>query len=243
MHTRAFFSGQTMTNNLGFTLTPSSMIPFQDAVFPMVFMTLLAYAGNTFYPCVLRLVIWVMFKTIPRGSALREPLNYLLKHPRRCYTLLFPTTQTWALFIILFILNAIDLVLFIVLDLDIHAVSKLPGGARFAAVLFQVASSRHTGTSSFNLAKIHPAVQFSLLVMMYISVFPIAMSVRASNTYEERALGVFAHDEEVENKPGRSYFLAHVKNQLAFDLWYIFLGAFCICIAEGDRLIDNDRPV
>ena len=232
-----------MVSNLGFTLTPDSMVPFQDAIFPMLFMTLLGYAGNTFYPCFLRLVIWIMFKTIPQDSALHEPLNYLLKHPRRCYTLLFPSMQTWVLFIILFLLNAIDAILFIVLDLKIHAVNKLPGGIRFLAVLFQVTSSRHTGTSSFNLADVHPAIQFSLLVMMYISIFPIALSVRASNTYEERALGIFSHQEEVENKPGRSYFVAHIKNQLAFDLWYIFLGAFCICISEGNRIMDPAEPV
>lgn len=219
------------------------MVPFQDAIFPMLFMTFLAFAGNTFYPCGLRFVVWLLFKAVPRESALRETLNYLLRHPRRCYTLLFPSLQTWVLFAILFILNTIDLILFIVLDLKIDAVNKLPGGIRFAAVLFQVASSRHTGTSSFNLADIHPAVQFSLLVMMYISVFPIAMSIRSSNTYEETALGVFSQEEETENKPGRSYFFAHVKNQLAFDLWYIFLGVFCICIAEADRIMDKTEQV
>lgn len=232
-----------MASNLGFTLTPNSMIPFQDAVFPMLWMTALGYVGNTFYPCMLRLVIWILFKTIPQDSSLHEPLNYLLKHPRRCYTLLFPSTQTWVLFTILVILNVVDVILFIVLDLNIHAVSKLPPGIRLAAALFQVTSSRHTGTSSFNLADVHPAIQFSLLVMMYISVFPVALSVRASNTYEERALGIFSNKEEVENKPGRSYFVAHIKNQLAFDLWYIFLGAFCICISEGNRIMDPAEPV
>jgi Trk-type K+ transport system membrane component len=59
------------------------------------------------------------------------------------------------------------------------------------AAIFQAASARHTGTSSFNLADVHPAVQFSLLVMMYIAIFPIAISVRASNIYEEKALGIY----------------------------------------------------
>ncbi len=219
------------------------MIPFQDASFPMLFMTLLAYAGNTFYPCMLRLVIWGMFKIVRKNSAMHEPLKYLLKHPRRCYTHLFPSTQTWVLLTILLFLNAIDLILFIALDLHIYEVQKLSGGIRFLAALFQVASSRHTGTSSFNLADIHPAIQFSLLVMMYISVFPIALSVRASNTYEERALGMYAHEAEAEETHRGSYFLAHAKNQLAFDLWYIFLGVFCICIAEGDRIMDPAQPV
>lgn len=240
---RGFYSAQTMTNNLGFTLTPTSMIPFQDAVFPLIVMTFLGYVGNTFYPCMLRLIIWTMFNAVPKGSSLREPLKYLLKHPRRCYTLLFPRGQTWALFGILVVLNGIDVILFIALDLHIKSVNNLPGGIRFLAALFQVTSSRHTGTSTFSLADIHPAVQFSLLVMMYISVFPIALSVRSSNTYEEKALGVFPREAETDNKTGRSYLAAHVKNQLVFDIWYIFLGVFCICISEADLIMNPAQPV
>lgn len=219
------------------------MVSFQDAVFPMLFMTLLAYAGNTFYPCLLRMVLWTMSKAVRKSSSMHGTLTYLLKHPRRCYTHLFPSSPTWALLAILTFLNAMDLILFIVLDLHIHEVAKLPAGIRFLAVLFQVASSRHTGTSSFNLADVHPAIQFSLLVMMYISVFPIALSVRASNTYEESALGMFPHDKDTENRRSRSYFMAHAKNQLAFDLWYVFLGVFCICISEGNRIMDPEQPV
>ncbi|KAF7173111.1 hypothetical protein CNMCM6106_007254 [Aspergillus hiratsukae] len=50
----AFYSAQTMVDNLGFTLTPDSMVTFQDATFPLIVMSFLAYAGNTFYPCLLR---------------------------------------------------------------------------------------------------------------------------------------------------------------------------------------------
>lgn len=37
--------------------------------------------------------------------------------------------------------------------------------------------------------------------------------------------------------------MMHMQNQLAFDLWYIFLGVFCICIAEADKIVDSDNPV
>lgn len=234
-----------MTNNLGFTLTPTSMIPFQDAVFPVLIMTLLAYAGNTLYPCLLRLIIWTMSKMVPKNSAVKESLSYLLKYPRRCYMLLFPGKQTWALLGILFMLNLIDMILFIVLDLHIPEVSKLSGGVRFVAAWFQVTSSRHTGTTIFDLAELNPAVQFTLLVMMYISVYPIALSVRSSNTYEEQALGLFPQDLEMDEKThtGSSYLLTHAKNQLAFDLWYVFLGVFCLCISEAPSIMDPKQPV
>ena len=139
-----------MVSNLGFTLTPDSMLSFKDATWPMLVMTFLAFAGNTCYPVMLRLVIWAASKVTPKKSSLQEPFRFLLDHPRRCYTLLFPAKATWILFAILFILNFIDVVLIIVLDLDNKEVTTgLPPGPRVLAALFQAASSRHTGTSTF----------------------------------------------------------------------------------------------
>jgi hypothetical protein len=72
--------------------------------------------------------------------------------------------------------------------------------------------------------------------MMYISVFPIAISVRRTNVYEEKSLGVFGGEEEGEDSSDPSYVGQHLRRQLSFDLWYIFLGFFIICIVEGARL-------
>lgn len=232
-----------MMDNLGFTLTPDSMITFRDATFPMLVMTFLAFAGNTFYPIFLRLVIWTMSKICPKKSGLRDQLGFLLEHPRRCYTLLFPSKPTWILFGILFALNFIDVLLIIVLDLNNPAVNELAIGPRILAAIFQAASARHTGTSTFNLADVNPAVQVSLLVMMYISIFPIALSIRTSNVYEERTVGLYGREGEMDESNGKSYLMTHIQNQLSFDLWYIFLGIFCVCIAEADKIKDLDNPV
>lgn len=233
-----------MVNNLGFTLTPDSMISFQDAVFPIAIMTILAYAGHTFYPICLRVVIWSMSKIYRKDHKIQEPLHFLLDHPRRCYTLLFPSRPTWILAVILIALNTVDVILIICLDLDNPEVTVVPAAPRVISSIFQAASSRHTGTSTFNLANVNPGVQFSLLVMMYVSIFPIALSIRSSNTYEESSLGIYQDDEaEVsELSDGKTYLKAHARNQLSFDLWYIFLGCFCICCAEAERIMDASDP-
>ncbi|XHG01482.1 hypothetical protein AWENTII_004863 [Aspergillus wentii] len=236
------YSAQTMVDNLGFTLTPDSMVSFHDATFPMLIMSFLAYAGHTLYPCFLRLIIWIIYKSVPKESSLKEPLKFLLEYPRRCYMLLFRSRPTWVLFGILFVLNFVDVLLIVVLDLENPAVNDLSIGRRIVAAIFQAASSRHTGTSSFNLADVNPAVQISLLVMMYISIFPIAISVRASNTYEENALGIYSVDNDTDENNGTSYVVTHMRNQLGFDLWYIFLGIFCICVAEQSRIMDPSEP-
>jgi hypothetical protein len=117
-------------------------------------------------------------------------------------------------------------------------------GSRVAAAIFQAASARHTGTASFNLAKLNPAVQFSLLVMMYISIYPIAISIRIGGDYEEQPLGL-SHAEQSpdERADGKSYLISHMRNQLSFDLWYIFLGVFCMCCSESKKITDRQDYV
>ncbi|KAK2126155.1 cation transport protein-domain-containing protein [Fusarium oxysporum II5] len=238
----AVYSAQTMITNLGFTLTPDSMISFNDAPAPLLIMSALALAGHTFYPVLLRLVIWAISKAVSKQSSLQEPLHFLLNHPRRCYTLLFPSGPTWALFGILALLNLVDVLFIILLDLDNSTVTVLPGWQRFCAAVFQAVSSRHTGTASFNLANVNPAVQMALLIMMYISVYPISIVVRSSNTYEERSLGIYEHSLQYDEEDGGSYFVTHLRNQLSFDLWYICLGLLCISIAEHKKIMDGNDP-
>jgi len=110
-----------------------------------------------------------------------------------------------------------------------------------------------------NLQLLHPAVLVSYLVMMYISVFPVAISIRRTNVYEEKSLGIWVDDDEAEDQSNPSFvgmFFSslrgigrltgvgtHIRRQLGFDLWYIFLGLFIICIVEGSQIADTNNYV
>jgi Trk-type K+ transport system membrane component len=54
-------------------------------------------AGNTAFPVFLRLTIWTMSKLLRGESRLKETIQFLLDHPRRCFIYLFPSHQTWFL--------------------------------------------------------------------------------------------------------------------------------------------------
>ncbi|KAI0911488.1 cation transport protein-domain-containing protein [Ustulina deusta] len=236
-----FWTANSAFMDLGFTLTPDSMNSFNTAMFPLLIMSFLVILGNTGFPVALRFMIWVGSLIAPRGSGVWEELRFLLDHPRRCFTLLFPSNANWWLFFILVALNAIDLILFIVLDLGRGAVSELPLNIRFLDGWFQAASTRTAGFSCLNLAEVHPAVQTSYLIMMYISVFPVAISIRKTNVYEEQSLGVYeTTDDFDDNQPSISYVGTHLRRQLSFDLWYVFLGFFILTITEGPRLISGE---
>lgn len=238
----AFFTASSLFNDLGFTLTPNSMISFQDAVFPLILGSFLIVIGNTGFPCMLRFMIWLMSILIPVDGRLYEELRFLLDHPRRCFTLLFPSRATWWLFWTLMIFNGVDLLFFIILDLNDDTVMSLSPGIRVLAGWFQATSTRTAGFAVVNIADLRPAIQVSYLIMMYVSVFPVAMSVRRTNVFEERSLGIWGRSNTNSNTNSDtppSYVGAHLRRQLSFDMWYIFLGLFIIAIAEGKRLEDT----
>ncbi|KAM0334391.1 hypothetical protein ACHAQA_001417 [Verticillium albo-atrum] len=241
-----FFTANSAFLDLGLTLTPDSMVSFNQSQYVLMIMVFLIIIGNTGFPVMLRSIIWLLARLVPNGSGLWEELRFLLDHPRRCFTLLFPASATWWLFWILIGLNAIDLLFFVLLDLNDNVVSGMPVHLRIVNGLFQAACTRTAGFSSVNLSLLHPAVQVSYMMMMYISVFPIAISIRRTNVYEEKSLGVYngpEDDETINDASAMSYVGTHLRRQLSFDLWYVFLGLFILSITEGTKIQNNEFNV
>lgn len=97
--------------------------------------------------------------------------------------------------------------------------------------------------------------------MMYVSVYPVAISMRNSNIYEERSLGIFAQPDDLEDtvstggndalsrkgsiatflrrpnpNTSRAFFVRQqVRTQLADDAYWIALAVFVIMIIEGSQ--------
>ncbi|KAM0249561.1 hypothetical protein ACHAQJ_008989 [Trichoderma viride] len=235
----AFWTANMSFMDVGFTLTPDSMNSFATSEWVLMSMWFFIIIGNTGFPVMLRFVIWVASKITPKGSGLWEEFMFLLDHPRRCFTLLFPSNATWWLFWILILLNVIDLVFFIVLDLGAEPITALPLKNRVVVGLFQAASTRTAGFSAVSMSELHPAMPVLYLIMMYISVFPIAISIRRTNVYEERSLGVYHERGEDDDSEvsALGYVGTHLRRQLSFDLWYVFLGFFLIAITEGGKIV------
>ena len=96
---------------------------------------------------------------------------------------------------------------------------------------------------------------FLYVMMMYISVYPVVITIRNSNVYEERSLGIYGNDpqkEQVEGvkmtmfgrirrsmtsqtarKESREYFVRQqLRGQLAHDSWWLVLAVLFIMITE-----------
>jgi len=96
--------------------------------------------------------------------------------------------------------------------------------------------------------------------MMYISAFPVAITIRNSNVYEERSLGIYADDPGYDrDKMGTTSFLRQalhlqlgipsatkgyfiqqqLRAQLAHDLWWLALAVWLIAIVENSQFVAN----
>ncbi|GLB38209.1 putative cation transport protein [Lyophyllum shimeji] len=234
--------------NTGFSLVDKSMVPFQTA-YPMVFiLAFLILAGNVAFPIFLRFTIWILKKLLPKTSRVNETLQFLLDHPRRCFILLFPSLQTWYLVLISGGLTLSGWFFFMVLDIGNPGTESIPLGVRFVVGFFQNVAVRSAGFAIVTLSVLVAAVKFFFVIMMYISVYPIAMGIRSTNVYEEQSLGIFPAEDMSEaefeeptgprlNVWGR-YLAMHARRQLAFDMWWLAAAVFLICIIERHRLND-----
>jgi len=116
--TGAFLAASAF-NNSGMMLLDANMTAYNNDVYIMLTAGLLILAGNTMYPVFLRLFIWILRKCLPKSEDWadeRLTLEFLLEHPRRCYTNLFPMKETWWLFLTVVILNGIDCAMFAILN-------------------------------------------------------------------------------------------------------------------------------
>ncbi|KAG8934849.1 low affinity potassium transporter [Tulasnella sp. 417] len=249
----ALFQSVSAYTNTGTSLCDTSMVPFREAYAMIIPMFVVIIAGNTGFPVFLRFFIWILTKIVPKNSQTNETLHFLLDHPRRCYIYLFPSHQTWFLLTVLVGMVLTDWVSFLVLDIGTPEIMQIPAGTRVVIGLLQAAAVRAAGFAAISLNALAPAVKVLYVTMMYVAVYPVALSVRSTNVYEEQSLGIFEtapKDAEEEFEPelresrgklwGR-YLAMHARRQLSFDIWWLGLALWLVCIIERGKLVNPDN--
>ena len=111
-----------------------------------------------------------------------------------------------------------------------------------------------------NISSVRVSLQVLYVIMMYISAFPVAITIRNSNVYEERSLGIYSddpdYDEEQMGSMGilkrflhmhlgrpnatKEYFVQQqLRAQLAHDIWWLVLAVWLIVIIENQQFVEN----
>lgn len=248
------FNGVSAFNNSGMSLLDANVVPYQGSYFVLITMGLMILAGNTAYPVLLRLIFWTISKFLnvmpdgPRVTTGRLTVEYVLKYPRRVYTNLFPTRHTWWLAFMVVLLNSVDWTAFELLNIGNPVIDAIPPGARRLDGLFQAIAVRAGGFYVVPIAQLHIGLLVLYVLMMYISAFPVIITMRHSNIYEEKSLGLYSpnaqssdteglhvRDTTANAGPRYLFVLQQVKGQLAHDIWLLALAVFVITTIEGSN--------
>jgi potassium uptake Trk family protein len=230
----AFFSTVTEFCNGGLSVLNANFIPFSGSPYILIIAGSLALVGQTQFPIFLRLTIWIMRKCVPTGSRLHTTLQFLLQHPRRCFIYLFPSRQTWYLLAIQIVIDITAWLCFEVLNIGMPDVDALPTGTRILDGLFQATGLRTSGAYIIAFSSLAPACLVAYLVIMYISSYPLVMTLRKTNTYEERSIGLNEGDDTAAG------IASHLQKQLAYDIWFQFLAFFLVSIIERGHILKGD---
>ncbi|KAI7861994.1 cation transporter [Spinellus fusiger] len=255
----SFYISLSAFNNLGLSLVDDSMVPFQNSPFPLLLTAFLILIGNTGYAIMLRCILWLYSCCVPLSyGLLKETLHYLLDHPRRCYTTLFPAAQTRWLLGVLLMITMVEVVSFLALNYWLPVLEGISWGSRFMVGLFQSIATRNAGFNVVSLMDLNPGTQLVYIVAMYISVYPVSISIRNSNIYQERALGIFRHEqphEHIHAQPKRRptvtgristtrhflspdfFVMTQIQRQLTSEICWLVVGVFLVCVIESGPIM------
>ncbi|KAI1774552.1 TrkH-domain-containing protein [Hypoxylon cercidicola] len=188
-------------NNVGFTLLDAGFIPFQSSYFLLTIVTLLSLAGPAAFPVFMRLIIWIMstllsfFSKNKEYSDWKESFDFILKFPRRVYTSLFPAKDTWVFAATFGGFVIADWVLILILSIGNPTMEAIPLGQRIFDALFQGFSIPSGGYAIVSPSAIYFDVQVLWLVVYYTAAYPHIITMRRTNVYEERSLGIYEGDQ------------------------------------------------
>jgi Trk-type K+ transport system membrane component len=248
--------------NCGFNIVSVGVTIFRLQSGPILLVSIgLILAGNTLSPVFLRAIVrglrWIEDTRLGRREGFYRQLNlpgslttappkttsrlldacdYLLQHPRRVYTLMFPSSATYWILIINVSLTFLGYMLYLALEWTRYDIIGLPnrGKAFFVDGLFSEVNTRSGGMNIFDLYSFHPSVCLWFLVAMYIQVYPIALARRRTNVYVER--DVLSDDYAVQRKAGDTFIVDQLRSQVFSEVGFIFLCVFLVITAEASQI-------
>lgn len=213
----AIFTTVSAFNNAGFSLLSDSVMQLATHSWPLFIISVLVLLGNVAYPIALRIVFHVMFK-VARFFKLKDTtaLQFILEQPRNYFTHLFGRRESFGLFWLLVIMSGTQTALLGIFSWNDPAFKDLDSSATFATMAFQ-SVTRTAGLNTIDISLVATSQQLLMIVMMYISAYPVAIFIRSTNV---------ANSEEERSLAAQS------KRMFFDDLTWIFVPWYLICLCE-----------
>jgi len=187
-----YLSVSSFQNN-GLTLTPDSLTMFSTRPVHLLTSAFLILAGMTCFPIFMRGIASVCLKFCRVKSPSWEAYCFVLEHPRRCFTHMFPATHTFWLLLVVIMLLSLQVTCFLYEDWNAPELQALTVGHKFINAFFQAVTTRTAGLNSVDISSLSHATTFLFLLCMFISTSPTVVTMRYSMRSHKSA-----HAEELD---------------------------------------------
>jgi len=241
----ALYLAVSAFQNNGLVVTPSSVMGFNRS--PLLLNTIggLILLGNTALPIMIRFIVWCLRQRARTGSADQKVLDFLLDHPRRCFTHLFPAVHTVWLLMVVVALTAAETAALLWQDTSGLAFEGLDSWGAYSNSLFMAISTRTAGLNSVNVALLSQASTFLMAVMMYVASTPTVVIMRFSalqGAQGGQELDITGRPEGVEEEiihGDNNTLKLQAKRYLTQDVTYLIVAIFLICCFEKEKFAES----
>ncbi|KAJ5681593.1 uncharacterized protein N7477_001533 [Penicillium maclennaniae] len=259
-HTNPFWAGAFLAtsalSNNGMSLIDTNMGPYQKEAFPLLVCGILILAGNTLFPCLLRLLIWApraMMPDTPNWQSLRRTFDFTLAKSQNVCAYLYPAWHTWFLLGTVIILNAIMWGAFEVSAIHNEEIRSLPPKFQVLDGLFQALAVRGGGFSvvAFDRLPQGQLILYAFMMSQLLSGIPSLKPASQSSVLtgisstEITKIWTRKDTNEEENRPRPSSFVRgrfvyhQLRSQFSHDIWWLSLAILLITVTESDHFNTN----
>ncbi|CAF3743088.1 unnamed protein product [Rotaria socialis] len=151
-------------NQNGLTPFSTSLARYVDDVFLNIIFVLLVMSGSSFFPILLRNVVFLSRRLVPWRH--KVIFDYILLNNHHLSTLLYPTLQTRIYCCVTLILYSMSIGISLLLDLSSKDLQQHSPGIRFIIFLFQTVNLRFCGFQTFDISFFTTATLLVYILLM-----------------------------------------------------------------------------
>ncbi|XP_021864341.2 LOW QUALITY PROTEIN: cation transporter HKT1;3 [Spinacia oleracea] len=223
LNTFSFFVIVSTFSSCGFIPTNENMIIFRGNPGLLLIVLPFVFLGNTLYPSLLRLVIWVLERFIKK-----KEFNYMLNNYKEMgYDHLLSSKECWYLTGTTIAFLVLQVVVFCAMEWSSGVMEGMNSYQKFVGSVFQTANTRHSGESIVDLSLVSPAILVLFIIMMYLPAYTSFLPI--SDEQEETP------EKSIKMKKKKKV----VENMVLSQLSYLVIFVIIICITERKSLKDD----
>ncbi|KAJ5111315.1 hypothetical protein N7532_001850 [Penicillium argentinense] len=231
------------------SLINTSMGPYQKETFinivrrafPLLVCGFLILAGNTLFPCLLRLFIWVLKMMLPNKPTWKlwhQTFEFTLAQSQKVGAYLYPAWHTWFILGTVLILNSIMWGAFEVAAIHNEEIRALPVQFRVLDGLFQGLSVRGGGFTVVAFDRLPQGLLILYGIFLILQTWKSCFEHSSTNSADSWTTGPHQQESYISTRskfPHARFAYQQFRSQFSHDIWWLSLAIILITTTESDH--------